>query len=914
MASKRFDELRGYGFADRVLALRNRTGLTQRELAGLLGVTSQSVHTWEAGLSYPGSERLKQLIALFLTRGAFGAGREAEEAEALWEMVRARAARRIEPFDPVWLSSLRTGGAETPGHRRPPSNLAPALSSFVGRAADVAGLAQELGGAMGIGARMVTLTGIAGSGKTRLALVVAEAMLDGYSDGVWVAELAPLPESHDAEPTLVAASVLAALRLREEPGRTLLGTLIARLKSGRLLLVLDNCEHVVEACTALCTQLLAECPYLQILTSSQYPLGIAAEVVWPVEMLDVPEPVQSTPTQEELERLAHYEAVHLFVERAQTASPGFALTVQSAADVVAICRDLDGLPLALELAAARLNMLPVDELRARLADRFRLLRRGGHTVADRHQTLQATMDWSYRLLHPADRTVLRRLAVFAGGWDLSAAEAVCAGGLAPAQSVLESLDELLARSMIHIYTVARVPRYGMLETVRHYGLQQLHLTGESTAIRDRHLAWCRSLTEQTAVGLHGTEQAAWFARLDLDHENLRTALQWAVDRGLADAGLRVATGLWIYWRTRVLQGEGRRWFAALLAGGVDVDPTLRANALEGAAWLAEDQFDFAQASTLFAASGAIRRELGEDDRMSGLLINRALEARAAGDYRRATALLEESLARHRSQENRESLMHGGLGISLSRLALVLNEVGEYTRARELQEEGLALHRDLGNQEGIAWALVGLGDVARDEGKTVLAREYGERALGLFLTLGHRPGTGFSLNNLAQASFIEGDFAEAARCAEEGAALFRGLKHTQGLAEVLVTLGRIRGAQGDTLAALSDLAEALDLAWQEGTRLVVVSALEALALQAIREGHIHDAVPILGAMAELRRTMGAPVRAADRAELDHVLADARTTLGAQAFADAWRLGQTLSLQDIVERQRGHEVAQTSTASN
>jgi non-specific serine/threonine protein kinase len=759
------------------------------------------------------------------------------------------------------------------------------------------------------------LTGVGGSGKTRLALAVAEAMLAGYPDGVWLVELAPLPASPAADPTAAAAATLAALRLHEVPGQTLLQTLIEQFESRCLLLVLDNCEHMVGACAALTAQLLPTCPELQILATSQYPLGLAQETVWQVETLDIPPAIEGAPTQELLSLLDQTEAVQLFIDRAQAARPGFALSVENAPGIASICRQLDGLPLAIELAAARLNMLAVDEFLTRLTDRFKVLRRGGHTVADRHQTLQATMDWSYDLLESSDQAVLRRLAVFTGGWDVSAAEAVCAGGLVPAESVLEALDELLARSLVHTYTAGGTPRYGMLETVRHYGLQQLDRTGEAATTRDRHLMWCVSLSEETGLALLGAEQAKVFARLDREHDNLRAALQWALDGGLSDPGLRLAAGLWKYWRSRGYLSEGRRWFTHLLTlapdGDHDVDPTLRASALEGAAWLAEDQHDFAQASELFAESTELRRALGQDDRKSALLINRALEARASGNYHRATALLEESLAWHRSQENRDSLMHGGLGISLSRLALVLNEQGEYARAKELQEECLAFHRDLGDQEGMAWALLGLGDIARNQGDAKLLRSYCEQSLALFRDLGHSPGIGFSLNNLALAALMEGNMPEAGRSAEETEALFRSLHHLPGLAEALITVGRIRGAQGETRAAGRDLAEALDLAWQEGPRFVVAAALEALAVESVLQGHAQHAVSILGAVAELRQSIGVPVRPADQADLDHALEEGRKILGPGAFAEAWTTGQILSLEHIVEWQ--HDLDQPQHAS-
>jgi non-specific serine/threonine protein kinase len=658
------------------------------------------------------------------------------------------------------------------------------------------------------------------------------------------------------------------------------------------------------ACAALASQLLAACADLRILATSQLALGTAEEAVWQVAPLAVPATVGSVPTETELRRLEQSDAVKLFIERAQAMRPGFALDAGSAAGVVAICRQLDGLPLAIELAAARLGVLPVKEILARLNDRFRLLRRGGRTATGRHQALQTTLDWSYGLLQAAEQALLRRLAVFAGGWELAAAELVCAGNEVAQDATLTLLDELLERSLVYVYDTGGVPRYGMLETVRQYGLQQLERVGEVGQLRDQHLSWYVRLAEQAAPALLGPEQAAWLARLEREHDNMRAALQWALDRGMSAHGLELAAGLWQFWRSHRLHlGEGRRWLAAVLALPADKDdPTvmaLRAMALEGAAWLAEDEHDFAQASAWFAESSAARHALGQDERTTRLVINEAMEARARGDYARATQLLEESLASHRTLGNRESITRGGVGLSLSRLALVLAEQGEYTRATALYEECVALHRELGDREGMAYALLGLADIARDQGDTERMGAYCGESLAIFRELGHTL-VGFALNNLALAAYLDGDLALAGRRAEESEAFFRQLQAEPNLAEVLITVGRVRGAQGDAEAAQAALAEALSLAWGKGPRWVVAAALEELGMQAVRQGQELHGILLLSGAAALRQAMGTPVRPADRHTLEDALAATRATLGSLSFADAWATGQTLLTEQIVAR--------------
>jgi non-specific serine/threonine protein kinase len=786
------------------------------------------------------------------------------------------------------------------------SNLPPARTTFVGRAAELARLMQAMDSAARTGSHLLTLTGVAGCGKTRLALEVAEAARDTYANGVWLVELAPLPTSPDADPTAVAAATLAALDLREQPGQAPLDTLRTHLQSRHVLLVLDNCEHVLAACAALATRLLGTCPGLCIVATSQRPLGIVVETLWPVAPLALPNPVTGAPTPEVLDVLGQSEAVQLFVARAQALQPGFVLSAANAAAVVAICRQLDGLPLAIELAVARLHMLPLDDILTRLDDRFRLLRQGTRAI-DRHQTLEATMDWSYGLLDPTAQAVLRRLTVFAGGWDVAAAEAVGAGGEVEAETVLELLDELLERSLVYVHDAQGVPRYGLLETVRHYGLQQLEHTGEMSTVRERHLSWAVALVEQAAPALQGPEQASWLARLAREHDNLRAALQWALDRSHSALGLRLAGALGKFWLRGGHQREGRRWLAALLAlpaeGAEEATVAVRATALDAAAWLAEDLHDFAQATALFEQGGALRRAAGQEEDAAGLLISAALEARSGGDYVRATTLLEEVLARHRALQRREGETRGGSERPLSDahhytiLALVLREQGAYARARALCEEGLALSRERGDAEGIGVVLLSLADLARDQGDAPEVRAYCAESIDLFRELGHT-WVGFVLNNLAQAAYLEGDLALAARQAEESEAVFRGLGAGPSLAEVLVTLGRVRGTQGEAMAAQAALSEALTLASAQGPRVVVAAALDELGVQAVRQGQAQHGGRLLSGAAALRQAMGTPVRPADRPALESALAAARACLGDRAFDAAWAAGHSLPVEQVV----------------
>ncbi len=797
-----------------------------------------------------------------------------------------------------------------PDPARPPTNLPPARTSFVGRVPELAALVETLNPITHPDQRVVTLVGPAGCGKTRLALAAAEAARDTYDAGVRLVELAPLPASLEADPTPPAAAALAALGIYEQPGRSALDTLVAYLRDKRLLLLIDNCEHVPVACALLIARLTAACPDLRILATSQLALGIATETVQPVNPLSAPAPVADKPSPEMIALLGQSDAVRLFVERARAVQPRFKLTAETAETVAAICRQLDGLPLAIELAAARLNVLPLEDILVRLHDRFRLLRSGGQMTIHRHQTLQATMDWSYGLLEPAEQAVLCRLAVFSGGWELAAAEAMCADEEPAADTVLIRLDELTARSLIHITIVHGAPRYGMLETVRQYALRRLEQTGEAEAARDRRLDWYVALVEQAVPELAGPKQAVWLARLEREQDNLRSCLRWALDRNQSTLGLRLAGGLGKFWLRGGHQREGRHWLSVLLAPAHDsrdaAAVAVRVTALLAAAGLAEDAHDFAQATAFYAESEALRLALGHEEHLAGQLLNAALEARAGGEYARATVLLEECLAQYRRRGNPQSPIDDDLGLSLSFayrftfLALILREQGEFESAIALCEECLALARNLEDTEGVGQALLSLADVARDRGDTARLRAYGEESLALFRALGHPYAVGFALHNLALAAYLEGDLEQAANRAAESEGIFRELQSGSSIAEVLVTVGRVKGAMGDAAVARACLTEALNLAWVTGPRLVVVAVVEELGIQGIRQGKLRHGVELLGSAAALRRTMGAPVRPADRRAIEDALATARASLGAAVFADLWATGEALPVDQMVAR--------------
>jgi predicted ATPase/DNA-binding XRE family transcriptional regulator len=474
----------------------------------------------------------------------------------------------------------------TPDPAQPP--LLPPPTALIGRDAELAHLTQIL---QQPATRLLTLTGAGGVGKTSLALALAAGLAPHYADGVWLVELATL-----ADPALVPAAVGAALGLRDDPGQSALATLTARLQGRRALLVLDNCEHLLDACAALLADLLRACADLRALATSRERLALAGERLYRVPSLASPD-VQSLPP---VERLAHYPAVQLFLARAQAQQPDFALTAHTAPAVASICARLDGIPLAIELAAACVAILPVEIIAQRLDDRFRLLSRGPRDALPRHQTLRALLDWSYGLLAAAAQALLAHLSVFAGGWTLETAEEVetavhaglSLGGEIPA--VLDLLERLIDASLVQAIdpsSPGESRRYRLLETVRQYAAGRLAERGEAQVVQRAHANHYLALAEDATSHLRGPEQRAWLARLDAEQDNLRAALTWTRDQDEIEPALRLAGALWSYWWTRGALAEGRGWLEPLLARAAMVSPAVRARALGGAGNLAWAQGD-----------------------------------------------------------------------------------------------------------------------------------------------------------------------------------------------------------------------------------------------------------------------------------------------------------------------------------
>nr|MDQ2831208.1 tetratricopeptide repeat protein [Chloroflexota bacterium] len=742
------------------------------------------------------------------------------------------------------------------------------------------------------GARLMTLTGPGGVGKTRLALAVALSLRDAYPDGVVFVDLSALNDA-----ALVAPAVAQALGLREEGALGVHELLVAHLRNKRLLLALDNVEQIIEAASSI-ADLVAACPLLAVLVTSRTALRVRAEQQFRVLPLDTPAVPSSTAA-----AVANYPAVRLFVARAQAVAPEFTLDADNAAAVAEVCRRLDGLPLAIELAAARVTLLPPAALLGRLERRLGLLKGGPRDSPLRQQTLRATIDWSYTLLSEWEQALVRRFSVFSGGCTLEAVEAVAPAAGTADGDVWSGVELLVDHSLLQaVEQPDGEPRFRMLETIREYGLEQLAASEEEEATRRAHAAYYLALAEAAKPQLFGPEQVRWLESLERDHDNLRAALTGARERGDISQGVRLAGALWRFWYIRCHLAEGRGWLQEFttLPARSGTAPLERADALVGLAVIAYAQTDYDQAAAAAEESVALTRAL--DDRPNLALSLNILGgvARYRSDFARAATLGEECVALTRSIGDRWFL-----ALSLSNLADVARFQGAYVRATALCEESLVLARALGDRWGIAQALLTLGRIARDRGESEGATALLHESLAIVRALGHTRDIALALAGLGDVARAQGDVDRAVDLCEESLALLRPLGDKIRIADVLTALGHARHAQGDDACAALSHGEGLAMFHAIGDRLGVAESLEGLAAVAGRmgaarhkQGRTERAVRLLGAAAALREEVGSPLTPVERRAYEREVAGLRAALGDARFDAAWASGQALSLQQAI----------------
>ncbi len=769
----------------------------------------------------------------------------------------------------------------------PQPNLPVPITSFIGREAEREEVRRLLSAR-----RLLTLTGTGGVGKTRLAVQVASEVTTEYSGGVWFVDLAPI-----SDPALVEQAVAIVLGVKAVADRPLLDLLGEKLCEPTLLL-LDNGEHLIAACARLAEALLARCPSLRLLATSRESLNVQGGAVWRVPSLSLP--VLSSPEEKEgVDELVVYDGIRLFVERARLVSPDFVLARQNTSLVMQICRRLDGIPLAIELAAARLQGLSVEQIATRLDDRFRLLTRGNRGALPRHQTLRAAIEWSYDLLSPAERTMLRRVTVFAGGWTLEAAEALCTSGSEgdtdPEEILREDVADLLVQLVdksMAIYNSEPPPgRFHLLETIRQYASQQPRPPREEEALRRRHRDWYLQFAGEADEQLIGPEQGFWLGRLEAEHDNLRAALDFcAGEPGGSEAALRMTGSLGRFWEMRGYLYEGRRRTEeALRRDGAQKSKAARVNSLYSAGVLAIQQFALAEARVWLEEGLEICREQDDRKKRSSFLDTLGLVELEAGNTHGAARLFQESLDLSRALQDRK-----GMAESFNNLGRAAFAQGEYAAARAFHEESLALWREFGDRLAISSVLVNLGNLSHMQGDFAEARAIYEETLRLKRELGQTIGVALVLSNLGLLVSRQGDYPAALAFHEECLQLRRELGDRSGIASALNNLGEVALNQQDWARAQPLLEESLTLAQSIGDNTICAITLNNLGVMAQQQGDSESAETYLQQSLALWRILGDPANIGLMLSNLGILAVQREDLhlGYACFAESLQLRRQL----------------------
>jgi predicted ATPase len=727
-----------------------------------------------------------------------------------------------------------------------PSNIPTQRTGFVGREKEVAA-AEEL--LLRPDVRLLTITGPGGIGKTRLAVEVASGLSGRFSGGAHFVALSSL-----TDPGLIASMIVQTLGIRESGSQSPLEILKKNLQDSLrapMLLLLDNFEQLIQAAPTI-AELLATAPNLKILVTSRAALHVYGEREFPVPPLALPDARSMPP----LEALSQYPAVALFLQRAVAAKPDFELNRENALAVAEICARLDGLPLAIELAAARIKVLSPASMRTRLASRLQLLTGGARDLPERQQTLRATMDWSYDLLSAAEQKLFRRLSVFVGGCNLEGVEAVCDTKGDLDLDLLDGVSSMQDKSLLQQIEQANgESRFVMLETIREYAIEKLKASLEEAPTKRAHAAYCLVLAEEEATEQSGGEGAEWLERFALEHDNFRAALEWLTETGDAEWGLRLGAALFRFWETREYMAEGRDRLGKLLKLAGPAAPTkVRERAVFSAGVLASEQADYASADPLFREALDIARQLGDKRGIAVSLNALGVNDRNKGEAAAAHSLFEESLMLWRELGDQKAAAR-----SLSNLANVVKSQGDHARARSLHAECLSIFSSLGDRTGVAWSLNSQGDVARDQGDSAAAQTLYEQGLSIFWELGDRWGIAATLNDLGNLAMEQRNSSSARSLYRESLKTFQELEHKRGIARLL----------------------------------------ECFACLAAAELEAERSLRLAGAAAALRQNIGGPLTPAEQTKLETMLDPARRALSNTASATAWLEGWVMPVEQAVE---------------
>ena len=785
------------------------------------------------------------------------------------------------------------------------TNLPIPLSTFIGRTretAEVKGLlnppqphkrqgANERAHAV----RLLTLMGAGGSGKTRLAIQVATDLIDSFAHGVWWVELAPLSDSD-----LVAPAIAKTLGVNEDVGQTVSQTIANFVGDQHRLLVMDNCEHVTEACALVAAELLAHCPNLQILATSREALNIAGEILWYVPTFAVPDLTKLTV----VDLLLQFESLRLFVERAATVRPGFTLTLENAQSVVEICHRLDGIPLAIELAAARVKVLTVEQIAAyltrALGARFDLLTQGSRAAMPRHQTLRATVDWSYNLLDDAERTLFCQVSIFRDGFTLDALEQLVSAGLngarPPIPTPLDLLSQLVDKSLVIVEQHDGQNRYRLLETLREYGLEQLSTTHTLKELQQQHAGVFLRLADQAKPELLHAQQHAWLNRLETEHANLRATLEYLIAENDGERALRLAAVLQPFWEYRGYVSEGCKWLERALAIRETAPIDVVAKALNAAGRLTFRQGDLTYARRLHQEALFLSQQAESEMDIADSLHHLSTIELNQGDYGPAQQHLEQGLLFCRAL-NYEL----GVARALSNLGSLAWDQDRFTDACLYHLESLEIYKRLKMPVGIAYASLTVGDAERMLGNLDAARTHYEECQKIAHSIGHRGLVGASLKSMGLLAYKQKEYEQARHYGSEALQIFRELGDKIHAGFSLSNLGSVAFKLGENNAALTYFSQYLQIMVEAGYKWPTFDGLEDIAeILTDVEQHTEVAVHFLGAAAALRDETGIAVAENSQEKYERVTTTLRQKLGDERFDWLWQVGMATPLDQIVSK--------------
>ena len=867
-------------FGELLRYLRQRSQLTQRDLALVVGYSISQISRLEH------NERLPDeltLLAVFVP--ALGLEQEPTTVERLLALARqARDEAATPPVPPATTYETVFPDLVAPSSTPKLTNLPHRLTSFIGRGQEVVALqrlVQEQ--------RLVTLTGVGGVGKSSLALAVAEALT--FPDGVWLLELAPITESG-----LVAHSLVDLFKLPELPGRTPLEAVIAYLQNKALLLIADNCEHLIATCADLVERLLQAAADLHIVATSREVLNIAGEREWPVLPLAMPARAPTDGSAWSLQQLQPFAAAQLFIERAQAVKADLRFTDADAPLIAHLCQQLDGIPLALELTAARCKSLTLPEIVVRLQDRFALLSAGRRTVLLRQQTLRATIDWSYDLLSPAEAALFRCLSAFVGGWTLDAAEQVADRGQ-DHPPTFELLHQLVNKSLVVVEQRGETTRYRMLETIREYAYEKLVAQGEETAVGNQHATYFLQLAEQARPLLYSAEQKVWYQRLIEEQNNFRTALQWwRTANQYAEVARLSAALCWFWWKHGNIRAEAHwsEWALTAIDRHRATTPNpVRAKALYAVGFGADCLGDLTRSRRLYEEYLQIELEPSTFIDFYEVLKGLADILDSEGDFQQATMLEERRLAL-----SREYAFPSGVADGLMQVAHQALSQGDTERASQLLQESLTLCKAVGTVTGVAHTQTMLGVVACEQGDFAQALLLFQQVLELCCTLDDKHGIGWTFSDLGVVAQLQQSYEQANHYQHNALTMGRESGNQFMVALVLGRLGNLTLIQDNLERAHAYYAESLTICRQLNMKVRLAIGLEGLAGVAALRERPHQAAHLLGAAEACWQAIGSVRPIEQRAIYERTVAITRVALDEAQFVAAYLTGRTTALDDVI----------------